>query len=107
MKQAAGVLQEASLPFALAGGLAVWARGGPRTEHDVDFLVRPEDAEEAQRILVESGVRPERPPEGGLLTAGDGGQMIDLIFDPAGGPIDDGWFERADQMEVWAVTMPV
>jgi hypothetical protein len=33
--------------------------------------------------------------------------MIDLIFDPAGGPIDDDWFERAEQMEVYAITLPV
>ena len=24
----------------LGGGLAAWARGGPPTEHDVDFFVR-------------------------------------------------------------------
>jgi hypothetical protein len=24
----------------LGGGLAIWARGGPPTDHDVDFFVR-------------------------------------------------------------------
>ena len=47
MKRAAGALRDSGIPFALGGGLAVWARGGPRTEHDVDFFVKPADAERA------------------------------------------------------------
>ena len=31
------VLRDNDIPFALAGGLAVYARGGPPTEHDVDW----------------------------------------------------------------------
>jgi hypothetical protein len=107
MKRAAAALRDAGVPFALAGGLAVWARGGPRTEHDVDFLVKPEDAEHAQEVLVATGLRGERPAEEWLLKAWEGNRMIDLIFDPAGGPIDDGWFDRAEQLEVHAITMPV
>ena len=41
----------------LGGGLAAWARGGPPTEHDVDFFVRHEDAERALEALVEAGMR--------------------------------------------------
>ena len=48
MKKAAGTLNDAGIPFVLGGGLACWARGGPKTEHDVDLLVKPEDAERAQ-----------------------------------------------------------
>src|SRR5207247_11175198 len=48
MKKAGGALNDAEVPWALGGGLACWARGGPETEHDVAFLVRPEDAERAQ-----------------------------------------------------------
>jgi hypothetical protein len=107
MKAAAGALRDAEIPFALGGGLAVWARGGPKTEHDVDFFVKPEDAERAQRALQEKGMRPERPPEGWLLKAWDGDILIDLIYEPRGGPVDDTWFERAEEMDVHAVTMPV
>ena len=107
MKKAAGALRDAGIPFALAGGLAVWARGGPRTEHDVDFLVKPDDAEHAQNVLGDAGFRKERPPEGWLLKAFDGDRMIDLIFDPSGGPVDDAWLERAETIEVHATTMPV
>ncbi|MFL5965580.1 MAG: hypothetical protein ACJ747_03420, partial [Gaiellaceae bacterium] len=51
MKKAGGALNGADIPWALGGGLAAWARGGPETEHDVDLLVKPEDAERAQQAL--------------------------------------------------------
>jgi Uncharacterised nucleotidyltransferase len=104
-KRAAAALRDAGIPFLLGGGLAVWARGGPQTEHDVDFLVRPEDAERAQAALADAGMRPERPPEPWLLKAYGDGVLIDLIFDPNGGPIDDSWFERGDELEVKAMPM--
>lgn len=108
MKHAAGVLQETGIPYVLGGGLACWARGAPKTEHDVDFLVKPEDAERAQRALAAAGMRTQTPPEGWLLKAYDeNGVLIDLIFDPNGGPIDDAVFERADEMEVQAMRMNV
>jgi hypothetical protein len=107
MKKAAGALRDADVPFALGGGLAVWARGGAKTEHDVDFFVKEDDAERAQQALVDAGFKPERPPEGWLLKAWDDDVLVDLIFEPRGGPIDDAWFERADELDVYAVTMRV
>jgi putative nucleotidyltransferase-like protein len=107
MKNAAGVLQEAGVPFLLGGGLACWARGGPKTEHDVDFLVRPRDAERAQEALADSGMRAETPPEGWLLKAYADDILVDLIFDPRGGTIDDGVFERAEELEVHATRLRV
>src|SRR2546430_17684567 len=87
MKRAGGALNEAGVPFVLGGGLACWARGAPRTDHDVDFLVKAADAERAQETLANAGMRTETPPEGWLLKAYDGGVLIDLIFDPHDGPI--------------------
>lgn len=107
MKKAAGVLREAGIPFVLGGGLACWARGAPRTEHDVDFLVRPRDAERARQALADAGMRTETPPEGWLLKAYDGDVLIDLIFEPQGGPIDDATFERAEELEVYATRLQV
>jgi predicted nucleotidyltransferase len=107
MKKAGGALNEAGVPFVLGGGLACWARGGPRTEHDVDLLVKPEDAERAHEVLAEAGMRTERPPEGWLLKAYEGEILIDLIFDPTGGTIDDDVFRRADELEVAAMRMKV
>jgi Nucleotidyl transferase of unknown function (DUF2204) len=108
MKQAAGALDNAGVPYVLGGGLACWARGAPKTEHDVDFLVRPDDAERARQALADAGMRTEEPPEGWLLKAyADTGVLIDLIFDPNGGPVDDALFGRAEEMEVHAMRMNV
>ena len=107
MKKAAAALRDAGIPFVLGGGLAAWARGGPSNEHDVDFLMKPEDAEHAVRVLAEAGMRTERPPEGWLLKAYDGDVLIDIIFDPATGPVTDELIERADDLEVLSTRMKV
>lgn len=80
LKKAAAALREAEIPFVLAGGLASWARGGPETEHDLDLLVKPEDAERALTALAEAGMRTERPPEDWLYKAWDDEVLVDLIF---------------------------
>ena len=100
MKRAAAALREAGVPFLLGGGMAGWARGGPPTDHDVDFYLVERDAERGLAALADAGFRPERPPEGWLLKAWDGDVLVDLIFHPSGGPVDDGYFERADELEV-------
>jgi Nucleotidyl transferase of unknown function (DUF2204) len=107
MKRAAAALQEADVPFALGGGLACWARGGPETEHDVDFVVTPEHADDALDALAGAGFKTEKPPENWLYKAYDGDVLIDVIFDPRGGPIHEGVIERAKVLEVQAVRMPV
>jgi hypothetical protein len=107
MKRAAATLAAAEVDFVLAGGLAIWARGGPATDHDVDFYVRPRDAEHALDALEASGLRGERPPEGWLYKAWEGENLVDLIFRPAGGEVDEDLFERATELEVSALTMLV
>src|SRR3954454_24578286 len=107
MKVAAGALREAGIEFMLGGGLAVWVRGGTTTGHDIDFLIRPDDAVAAQDALAAVGFRPETVPEEWLVKAWDGDVLVDLIFCPAGGPVGDAEFERADELEVMAVRMPV
>ena len=106
-KKAAAALREAEIPFILGGGLAAWARGGPGSGHDVDFLVKPEDAERGLEVLERAGMRPEKPPEGWLFKAYDGDILVDLIFEPATGPVTDDMVERAEQLEVLSQTMPV
>jgi hypothetical protein len=107
MKKAAGALRDAGIEFVLVVGLATWARGGPPTDHDVVFFVRATDAELALEALVAVGMRPERPPEGWLLKAFDGDVLVDLIFRPAGGPVDDATVARAANIEVAAVPLLV
>src|SRR5262245_53833362 len=105
MKKSAAALRAHDVPFLLGGGLAAWARGGPPTDHDVDFLVREEDAERALEALETAGLRSERPPEGWLLKAWDGDVLVDIIHCPANGPVDDRTFERATTIEVAALPL--
>ena len=107
MKHAAAALRDDGVRFALAGGLACWARGGPATDHDVDFLIKPEDAEAAVSALQKAGMRPERPPEDWLVKAYHEDTLVDLIFCPSGGPVTDEMLDRAEEREVMAMRLPV
>ena len=108
MKTGAGALQRHEIPFVLGGGLAAWARGGPKSEHDVDFMIRPQDADAALDAMEQAGLRTERPPEGWLYKAWhENGALIDLIFGPSGGPITDETIERAPLLEVSALRVHV
>src|SRR5947209_12443872 len=107
VKKAAAALRDAGVPFALAGGLATWARGSvqPRDD-DIDFFVRGDDAERALAALVDSGMRAERPPEGWLLKAYEGRALVDLIFDPSGIDVQE-VLAAAEELSVDAMPMPV
>ena len=107
LKKAARALRDADVAFALGGGLAVWARGGSDTDHDLDLMVTKEDAERALEALEAEGMRVERPPEDWLYKAYDGDVLIDLIFRPTGIAITDEVLERAEELEVNAVRMRV
>jgi hypothetical protein len=107
MKRAGAVLREADVAFALTGGLACWARGGPATDHDVDFLVKPGDADRAAEALARAGMRVERPPEAWLYKTYVDDTLVDIVFEPSGGAVTDEWFERAEEIEVKSMRLPV
>src|SRR3954469_18309203 len=107
LKKSTQALREAEIPFALAGGIASWARGGPPREPDIVFSATRGAAERALAALAEADFRPEKPPEGWLYKAFDGDVMVDLIYEPASGPVTDEELERADEMEVQATRMRV
>jgi predicted nucleotidyltransferase len=107
MKKAVAALREAEVPFLLAGSLAVWARGGPETRHDLDFVVKEEDVERAVEVLADAGMRPEKPPEEWLWKAWDGEVLIDLIFAPRGLDVTDEVIQRGEQLHVLGITIPV
>ena len=108
LKEAATVLRKSGLPFALAGGAAAYARGAAPPIHDVDFVILEADAEAVARAFEASGMRVEHPPEGWLIKAFDSGdRMIDLIFRLAGTPVATELLDRAEELDVAAVPMPV
>jgi hypothetical protein len=103
----ASALRPTGVPFALTGGCAVYARGGPETEHDVDILVREEDTSTAVEALVEAGMRAADPPEEWLTKVYDGDRLVDLIFRPNERPVTGRTLAAAEQMRVGATTVPV
>jgi hypothetical protein len=107
LKKAVVALRDAEIPFLLAGSLAVWARGGPETRHDLDFVVKPDDADRALAALADAGMRPEIPPEEWLGKAWDGDVLIDLIHAPRGLEVTDDVIERGEQLHVIGITIPV
>lgn len=107
LKRVAGVLKDADVPFALGGGFAVYARGGPASRHDVDFFLRAADVERALSALTEAGFEAERPPEDWLVKIWDGDRLVDLIFRPSEREVTDEILARAEDMSVQALVMPV
>ncbi|MEU8438057.1 hypothetical protein AB0F18_35195 [Streptomyces sp. NPDC029216] len=95
-------------PFALAGSVAAFAHGLPATfQHDTDFCVRPEDAEEAVKALEGGGIAMRRAPEDWLVKGSSGGEEIDLIFELARRPVSTALLQRATVRAVDSVWMPV
>jgi hypothetical protein len=107
LKRVATTLKAAGVPFALAGGYASWARGGPEPVHDADFVLVEEDMPRALQALADAGMRVEHPPEDWLEKVYDGNALVDLIFRPADRPVTREQLARADELRVDSVLMPV
>jgi hypothetical protein len=100
-------LKRAEIPFALCGGWAVYARGGPRSEHDADFALLERDVPRALDVLEEAGFRRGEAPEDWLAKVWEGANLVDLIHRLSGEPVTPDIFDRVEQLEVGSVQMPV
>ena len=111
LKLVAVTLKEGDVPFALTGGYALWARGGPEPEHDVDFIVAEVDAPLVMARLAEQGLQVVQPPEDWLFKVfvgeGTAPAMVDILFRSAGVPVEHDHFDGVDELEVESVVMPV
>jgi hypothetical protein len=107
LKKVVAALRDNEIPYLLGGSLAFWAHGGPERRKDLDFMIKPEDAERALEMLEEEGLRPEKPPEGWLYKAWDGAVLVDLIFHPKGMEIDDDVIARGEDLEVLSMPLRV
>lgn len=107
LKLVAVALKDSVVPFALAGSYALWVRGGPEPEHDVDFMVAEEDAPFVMAHLAEQGLQVVQPPEDWLFKVFVGDVMVDVLFRSSGVPTERAWFDDVDEMAVSSVRMPV
>jgi len=105
LKKVGAALRDNEIPYLLGGSLAFWAHGGPERRRDLDFMVKPDDADRALAVLEADGLRSEKPPEGWLYKAWNGDVLVDLIFHPKGMEIDDEVIARGEELEV--LSMPI
>ena len=107
VRLSAVALRDAGVPFALCGGYAAFARGGPEPHHDADFIIRPEDADLAREALAGAGLELRDPAEDWLFKAYHHDALVDVIHVLGGEPVGDRLLAGAEEMEVLAVRMPV
>lgn len=107
MMHVAAALRDAEIPYLLAGSFAAWARGAPAHHTDLDFVVKPEDADRTIETLVAAGLQKLHTPEEWLRKVCEGDVTVDLIHAPAGLDIDDDVLDRGDDVEVNGMTFRV
>jgi hypothetical protein len=107
LKRVAAALKQSGFPFALIGGYAVFAHGGPESDNDVDFMIAAQDADDLAAFLADQGLRVEHPPEDWLFKVFTDGAMVDVIFRDSGAPAGRAAVEAAQEIEVLSVLMPV
>ena len=78
-------VEDAGVRFLVLGGLASSLVGRPRWTHDIDFLVRPDDARQVLRALDQAGFRTEETDPVWIYKAFKDGVMLDIIFMVTGG----------------------
>jgi putative nucleotidyltransferase-like protein len=107
LKRTASALKSDGVPFALAGGYALWAHGAPESENDVDFAVAEVDTERAAAVLAAAGFEVVRPPEDWLFKAVLDGVTVDVLHRIVGEPVTADLLGRSADMDLLGVRMPV
>jgi len=79
------VLDAGNVPYVLIGGIASSGFGRPRWTHDIDILVKPDDADRAIDLLARRDFATERTDARWIYKAFKRQVMIDLIFRSTGG----------------------
>jgi predicted nucleotidyltransferase len=73
-------LEETSIRYAFIGGIASGGLGRPRSTHDIDLFVPPEDAELTLRALTRRGFKTEKTDPSWLYKAFKNNILVDVIF---------------------------
>ncbi|HEX9342844.1 MAG TPA: nucleotidyltransferase, partial [Actinomycetota bacterium] len=104
---------QSGIPYAVMGGIAASALGRDRWTHDVDLIVRAEDATDLLERYAADGFATEERDQDWLYKAFRQGVMIDLIFQVATGAVeepitlDEEMCQRVRRVVFHGVDMPV
>ena len=107
LRQTSSTLKAAGIPFALAGGYALWAHGAPEPEHDVDLVVAEDEVAAAAACLSAAGLEVVRPPEDWLFKVYVDEALVDVLHRLQGVPVDAALIEQADEHELLGIRLPV
>jgi predicted nucleotidyltransferase len=77
-------IENAQIPYALIGGVAVKELGRPRVTHDIDIFIRPDDANKTLQVLEENDFHIEKRDPTWLYKAWKEEVLVDLIFKSTG-----------------------
>ena len=77
-------LEESGIRYGFIGGIASWGLGRPRSTHDIDVFVMPEDAEGVLRALAKKGFSTQKTDPSWLYKAWKSGVLVDVIFKSKG-----------------------
>jgi putative nucleotidyltransferase-like protein len=83
--EAVAVIEQSGYPYLVLGGLAASLVGRPRWTHDIDFLVRPDDAGGVLAAFARAGFVTEETDPVWIFKALKDEVMIDIIFMITGG----------------------
>ena len=100
LREAVETVERAGIPFLVLGGLASSLVGRPRWTHDIDFLVRPDDARDVLVVLRSAGFTTEETDPVWIYKAFKDNVMVDIIFMVMGGIyLDDEMRARSIERE--------
>ena len=108
LAEATQCLEDASLQYALMGGIASAAFGRPRWTLDVDIFVRPQDARRAVEALAARDFEPHPTQHNWLMKTVKESVLVDVIFTAKGGIyLDDEMLRHLRQVDFKGLKLKV
>lgn len=96
LKETIAALEDGCIPYALIGGIASTTLGRPRWTHDIDVLVKPQDADRTLDALAARSFRTEKTDLSWLYKGFKQNVMVDVIFRSMGDIyLDEEMIERS------------
>ena len=96
LREAVEAVEQAGFRFLVLGGLASSLVGRPRWTHDIDLLVRPDDARDVLTVFAAAGFSTEETDPVWIYKGFKRNVMVDIIFMVMGGIyLDDEMLSRS------------